>query len=357
MIIATILLLAGFGYYVYHTAQRKGWFLTKLRYHTFVQSAAGLHEGDPIVLLGFEVGQVTRITAMPPFSTYGNIYIEFVVREPFYGYIWTDSYVKLTSAGFLGNRSLEVVPGGTTGTTNLHASYRIENDKILGVWDVSGGKYVPYTPASKGYSFSPAEETPVVTAQLEELTSQAQRALPGILNLTNDLARVLTNAAQLTAHADGVIQQAQPILANLSIISGALTNGRGALGDWAIPTNINAQLELTLSSATATLNTANTNVATLATSLTKTLDNLAGITGSLNAQVQTNDQILGSVSAAIVHADELVQGLKRHWLLRSAFKNAPTGGAASPTEPKSPADVQTSPWRAPADPKSGKRVP
>ena len=29
VILATLLLLAGFSYYVYHTAERKGWFLNK----------------------------------------------------------------------------------------------------------------------------------------------------------------------------------------------------------------------------------------------------------------------------------------------------------------------------------------
>src|SRR4051794_37554572 len=74
--LATLLLLAGFGYYLYDTAHRKGWFLLKLPYHTFVESAAGLNVGDPVKLMGFNAGEITKITAMPPFSYYGNVYIE-----------------------------------------------------------------------------------------------------------------------------------------------------------------------------------------------------------------------------------------------------------------------------------------
>ena len=40
--VATLLLLAGLGYYVYHLAERKGWFLEKLPYFTLVHDAAGL---------------------------------------------------------------------------------------------------------------------------------------------------------------------------------------------------------------------------------------------------------------------------------------------------------------------------
>ena len=45
---------------------------------------------------------------------------------------------------------------------------------------------------------------------------------------------------------------------------------------------------------------------------------------NLNAQVQANDKILAQISSAVIHADEMVQGLKRHWLPRSAFKEKKT---------------------------------
>ena len=51
VILATLLLLAGFSYYVYHTAERKGWFLSKVHYFTFVDSAAGLKVGAPVMMM------------------------------------------------------------------------------------------------------------------------------------------------------------------------------------------------------------------------------------------------------------------------------------------------------------------
>jgi ABC-type transporter Mla subunit MlaD len=357
VIVATILLLAGFAYYIYSTAERKGWFLTKLRYHTYVNSAAGIQAGDPVMLMGFDAGQITHITAMPPFSDWGNVYVEFVIREPYYGYIWTDSYVKVVSAGFLGKRALEVVQGGTSTNKNLQPSYNIDQKtgKVIGMWDAHKTNFVEYTPNSKGYGFDPARETPVVTDRLEELTAQAIKALPGILDLTNKLSSVLTNVAQATSHADGLLLQVQPVLTNLTLISGLLTNGQGSLGNWAIPTNLNAQLENTLTSASATLTSANTSVTTLATSLNVTLENLGNITSNLNAQVQTNDQIVSRISSVIVDADQFVQGLKHHWLLRSAFKNTTPNPPPARSE-ESPAPRV--PFRAPsAGSKTGKRLP
>ena len=49
---------------------------------------------------------------------------------------------------------------------------------------------------------------------------------------------------------------------------------------------------------------------------------LADITSNLNAQVQANTNMLSSISKIVVDTDDFVQGLKRHWLLRSAFKKA-----------------------------------
>ena len=51
-----------------------------------------------------------------------------------------------------------------------------------------------------------------------------------------------------------------------------------------------------------------------------TIINLANITSNLNAQVQANSNLVSHVDSAIVQADTFMQGLKHHWLLRSAFK-------------------------------------
>src|SRR5262245_49471677 len=77
--LATLLLLAGFSYYVYHTAQRKGWYLTKAPYFTYVTSAAGLKVGSPVKLMGLDVGEITRVTPEAPEKEY-NIYVEFIVK-------------------------------------------------------------------------------------------------------------------------------------------------------------------------------------------------------------------------------------------------------------------------------------
>ena len=53
--------------------------------------------------------------------------------------------------------------------------------------------------------------------------------------------------------------------------------------------------------------------------LNDSLLSLAAMTSNLNSQVQSNDQILTGISTLVVDTDNLVQGLKKHWLLRGAF--------------------------------------
>src|SRR5437660_9987655 len=51
VLLATGLLVFGFGYYAYHTAERKGWFKTKAPFFTFADRATGLKVGDPVNLM------------------------------------------------------------------------------------------------------------------------------------------------------------------------------------------------------------------------------------------------------------------------------------------------------------------
>ena len=143
---------------------------------------------------------------------------------------------------------------------------------------------------------------------------EVEKALPNILNLTNQLATVLSNSANLTSNLDLVAGEARPAVSNLALVTAQL-NQPGALGEWLLPTNLNANLNA------------------LAENLGRSLDNLTGITGNLNQQVQSNTNILGALSRAIVDADNLVQGLKRHWLLRSAFKSERTNTPPALTGP------------------------
>jgi ABC-type transporter Mla subunit MlaD len=393
VIIAAGLLVFGFGYYIYTTAERKGWFKTKAPFFTFTDRATGLKVGDPVKLMGLDVGQITKIEPMEPENFQYNMYIEFELKDPYYGYIWTDgSRAKVATADLLGKRELEVTKGTggypayvfnplksfslseaqnlpASSKTNLQLGEEIHADgtnfflraltpvssldfnelarhkiqyfmaldvsqkenSMTGVWNDHTGAYEKFK--TKGYWLL-SDESAAVTERLEALVGQVEKALPDILSLTNQLITVLSNSASLTSNLNVVALNARPVISNLAAATLNLDHP-GALGEWLLPTNLNHQLEGALGSATATLDTANTNLAALAGNLERSLDNIANLTSNLNSQVQSNTNLVSAIDQAIVHTDELVQGLKHHWLLRSAFKTKPTN--APPAKAVKPA--------------------
>jgi hypothetical protein len=85
-----------------------------------------------------------------------------------------------------------------------------------------------------------------------------------------------------------------------------------------------------ITNANLTLTNVNTNLLMVFDGVGRSLDNLADITSNLNHQVQVNSNMLSEIDRMIVNSDDLVQGLKRHWLLRSAFKPAKTNAPPAP---------------------------
>lgn len=382
VLVAVVLLLLGFGYYLRNTAQRKGWFKSRVPYYTMVDRATGLRIGDPVMLMGFEVGRITKVDAMPPDYFDYNIYVEFEIMEPNYGYIWTAGSKTKVESDLFGKRLLEVTKGtgghatydfhpfeemvladleklpdadkwalamdayDATGTnmvvtaqsplsretmTKLQAlglskipvfNLRELRTKPTAVWHDKEGAYVRFIPKPDKNSnlyWLPAEESMAVSERAEKLIGQVEKALPSIFDLTNKINAVLGNSAALASNLNVVAMNAQPAVTNLALLAAQL-RGPGALGEWALGTNGQQNLDATLANANQTIANTDTNLNLLFENLAASLDNLAGITSNLNVQVQANTNMLGSISQAVVDADDLVQGLKRHWLLRSAFK-------------------------------------
>ena len=350
--LATALLVLGFGYYLYHTAEQRGWFVIKAKFVCFVKSSTGLGVGDPVTIMGFPEGQITLIQPMPPGDKH-NVKVEFEMRDPYFRYIWLDgSYVKVNASGLLDKRLLEVTRGTNgpaicvtqpgvfktipelkqiiTEQPNRWQLYQDVSDKdsnmvftaytmltqsnldqmaqldvesnalfvydntvvkdhIVAAWHRLTHRYENYTPGSQD-AYLPVVEMAPVSDQLQAMVSQVQAALPGILSLTNKIAAVLDNAALLTSNLNAVAAAAQPAVTNFAEMSA----------------------------------TANTNLPATFDGINRTLDNLADITSNLNAQVAANSNMLSTISQTVTDSDTFVQGLKHHWLLRSAFKTPKT---------------------------------
>lgn len=403
IVAAAVLLLVGLAFYVRQLAKQKGWGVPKLPYFTFVRSAAGLAVGQRVKLMGLDVGEITQIVPQPPGSYY-DMFIAFEVKKPFYGYLWDDSRVKVGTSDLLGNRFLELTKGTNGVATYLFHSFREvtlseaeealsatnkvllvdeiyddtrtnlvaspkdlltrdlltrisqtgsaatlriietveETERPTGIWDFHKGRYEAPNfseETRKGY-FLLSDESPAIQQRLEEVANLVEAALPGVLDLTNHVQRALSQAATTATHADELLVQLQPVARDLAQITGGLSEP-GSLGDWLLPTNIHRQISETLGSANTVVTNSDARLTAVATRLDATLENLANITSNLNAQVSANTNIVRELSALIVNADDMVQGLKRHWLLRSAFKNKtedPRSSRPTSRDARSPRD-------------------
>lgn len=321
VVLAAVLLLVGFGYYLHDTGKRKGWFIPKCRYFTMLMTAEGLKVGDPVILMGFNVGEIVKIDTMPPEMT-EKIFISFDIRQPYYGYIWTDSRLHIKS-NLLGGRKLEILPGFNGKPTVAERQNRPH--EVL-----DKGKMVPIAQAPKGV-YIIAKEDIAIADQAQELIAKIHASLPGVLAMTNQVTAVLASVVQITSNLNNVLVETKPILNNVQFITANLTNKNGSLGDWLIPTNLNARIDTVLGSVNTTLGTANQTVTNMNAQITLTTANLnqvllnvSLITSNLNNQFKINDNLLGNVSDLLIETEDLLRGLKRHWLLKSAFPQPTT---------------------------------
>jgi hypothetical protein len=167
--LAVLVFACGFIYYVWYTAARKGWFLSKVPYFTVLESAEGINVGDPITLAGFEVGEVTAIDAEPPGAEF-PVFLAFRIRDPYYGYVWSDSKVRITAAELFGRRKIEVMTGREGQPTVLEEDGRVEKMLV-------GGAYVPFENAPKG-AFVPPGRPPRSPCVRRSCSHRSRRRSP-----------------------------------------------------------------------------------------------------------------------------------------------------------------------------------
>lgn len=347
--LAALLMGTAFVYYLWQTSERRGWFVNKVPYYCYTRDAIGLKAGDPVRLLGREVGRIVLVDTTPSdewFITNNyNVFVKFEVRQPYYGYIWTDSRVRFVTPDFFSPRYLEVTRG-TNGVATVFDPKRFEDAKLyfekspqdpISLRAVRSGQWQPEDRPEGTNAvvrsgkpppgvFLLTDESPTLAQRAEEIVQTAALALPA---LTNRLDQVLVQAAGAASNANLLLTELQPPLTQLRDILARIQSQDGAIGRMLLTSNLQGQVESTLAgmegtltNTTALIRTSETQLQDLTRRIAVTLDNVALVTSNLSAQVNANSLVLGEVSSLVVNADDMVQGLKRHWLLRSAFAGA-----------------------------------
>jgi ABC-type transporter Mla subunit MlaD len=338
--VTALLMLVGFASYLRQTAEARGWFVTEVPYYTYLPEASGLKVGSRVQLMGFQVGEVTEVNALPPdqwrsweyyVTNDYNVFVAFNVREKYAGYVNSDARVKV--GGFpvdlLGGAQLDLTMGSTNGVITFGPA---PNGKPGVLWEkfayADPGadrtnkllKYGPLTNGSKGYyvrldqaetmvaaatrilarvdeiSGSVATSLPPLTAELQASVETLRRALPGF---TNELGMLLVSARQtlpgLTNNLDQVLSNTRDLTAQLR-------------DTWPMLTN---QLEQTLGVTRELAGQLNTALPTLTSNVNVTFTNV-------NVILTRDTNITANSSQMVSNVNQL---LTRHWLFRSAFKD------------------------------------
>ena len=322
---ATALMLLALAYYLYRTAEQRGWFEVKAAYSTYSDTGAGLAVGDPVQLMGFPIGRITEVSPMPPRGKGSDhdVMIKFVVVGTNYSYIWTgNSRAKFVDSGFLGKRQLDVTKGtigyntyvnfpvvqmtladikssphlaklrlggevraGTNLEIKAWVGLSTNLDKLAGlglsnvwvmdatsrsknitaVWNDLEHHYEPFV-GTNSYILPP-DEPPSLMERVQDIVSQIQDALPNFLSVTNQLNATLSNSAQLTSNLNAVSAAIRPAAADVAAITANLRDPKGSLGEWLIPTNLNRDLDAALLNANVAITNANVALTNVNTNL------------------------------------------------------------------------------------------
>jgi len=337
-----ILMLGVFAYFLRHTAVERGWFLTKVPYYTYVGDATGLQVGTPVTMMGFNIGEVTLVDQMPMDAWYltnnYNVFIGFKVRDPYEGYILTDSVVRVGAGDLLGARSLEV----TRGRAGLPTVKMAKDQPLLMLSDafryepsLTNRTYVSLERAKNGFWLS-AEEAFPIQQRLTDIANSVNAALPGIFGLTNQVVSSLRNLDLLMLSLRDTLPKVEGLMAD---VRGTLKSvdpllrTPGGIGDLLVPTNLNTQLTTTLSN----LNPGTGPIGLTLSNLNLRMADVGMTLSNVNQQLQSNTNLLRDTSLVSSNVASLASTLetlfKRHWLFRSAYK---TNAPESPKAPRRP---------------------
>lgn len=114
---------------------KNGWFASKVKYYTYLESADGVHPGTDVQIAGLRVGSVTAVELQEAH----RVAVRFEVLEKFKNRVRVDSTVQMYRPFILGEKVLEVSMG--SGAANeLEPESEIATVSSTDIMDLLSGK-------------------------------------------------------------------------------------------------------------------------------------------------------------------------------------------------------------------------
>lgn len=342
--VTALLLVVSFFGFLKRVADARGWFVTEVPYYTYLADGTGIRPGTPVTMMGFKVGEVASVDALPfEARLWGDyymtnnytVYVGIKVRDPYPGYIGTDSRIRIQGfpIDLAGGVYLEITVASLEATPT---TTWLDNGRLGVLWEEFAFKwpneafspeartnqYLKYgalTNGQKGYYLQ--------VDQAETLMSQAQRILAKVDHMAETIDNVLpavaadlqeslhtvrlalpgiTNEVQLLLTAT---RQTVPILTNN--LESILTNTR------LLTEQLTETLPLLTNTVDQTLIAAGSLASTLSDQIPSLTSNVNLTLTNLNVLLARDTNITANTSQLISNVNHVVT---RHWLFRSAFR-------------------------------------
>lgn len=116
-------------------AVQKGWFESKVEYHSYLKSAEGLHPGTEIHMQGLRAGSVSYVELMEA----DKVKVGYSVFARFAGKIKEDSQIQLVRPFIIGEKVVEISVGGAE-SIPLRAGQEITVIPSFDIMEVMSGK-------------------------------------------------------------------------------------------------------------------------------------------------------------------------------------------------------------------------
>jgi len=327
-----VLVVVGLVSQTMQFARRNGWGLIRAPFAVELRSAEGIKRGDLVRFMGFDAGEVVRLVA-PSTRNRMMVEVHFTVWEPWFRQVGDDAVVTVKSAAVIGGRTLELFPSNSAERTPAFK----DDGRSITHRRIPGSDHWEVFPAGTACRLE-ARDLPDIADRVEEFSLLAGSAIRGLSGLTNSLNAVLLKSGDAAMKLDALLVSARPLISNAEAISRELASGEGSLGRWLLAPDFRSQMTQTMArvnaaaeeakpllaeSRRAVLNT-ESNLAETLKNLDSSLVHLATITSNLSVQVSGNTNLISNADNALRSAQETLAGLRRHWLLRSAFRTNAT---------------------------------
>ena len=308
------------------------WFSKDIRFTTRLASAAGASPGTAIMMRGFQVGKVTKVSL----NAANQVDAEFVIYDDYYPKVRIDSLLEIVTSPIGLGTQLLFDPG--------------KGDSLM-----PAGSFIPLADSDEGRDLIeqglvdiPQKDDTITrllaginplienanrtVVTINRTLTEINRALAGqssgplgsivtkasdaVSNADGMIADVSSQATQLVSKANGLVDSVDVIAKNLEATTAAIRDPTGL-----IPRLLDAKgsLKTFLDDKNALYDSVDGSVV----ELQKTLKNIQDISASLNGQMPSIALTIDEGRAAIKQAQDVLIGLKNNPLLKGGIPEHP----------------------------------